>query len=53
MRVLFVLVMLANAAVFAIGRGWLGIPPAETGRDPAQLARQFNAEAVRLPQAPR
>ncbi len=48
MRALFVLVVLANVALFAIGRGWMGIPPAEQGRDPVQLQRQMNAEAVKV-----
>lgn len=49
MRAIFILIMLANAAVFAIGRGWVGLPPAEAGREPARLSEQLNADAVSLP----
>jgi len=51
MRVIFFLLLAANLAVFALGRGWLGTPPAEAGRTPARMAQQLNPEAVKvLPQ---
>jgi len=48
MRPLFLLILILNALVFALGQGWLGTPPAEQGRDPARLQQQINAQAVTL-----
>lgn len=47
LRFLFVVLLLANAAVFAYHRGQLDelIP---NGREPARLQRQLNAERIRL-----
>ncbi|SOE52599.1 hypothetical protein BER2_4489 [plant metagenome] len=46
MRGLFILILLVNLAFFALGRGWLGVPPAETGRKPGQAARQMQPDAI-------
>ena len=53
MRGIFILIMVANVFIFAIGRGWLGIPPAESGREPAQMSRQLNPETIVLPNTDR
>lgn len=46
MRGLFVLILMVNLALFALGRGWMGVPPAETGRNPAQAAQQMQPGAI-------
>lgn len=46
MRGLFILILLVNLAFFALGRGWLGVPPAETGRTPGQVAQQMQPDAI-------
>jgi len=51
MRTLFLLVLILNAAIFALGQGWLGMPPTEQGRDPARLQQQINAHAVTVEKA--
>jgi len=51
MRNLFLLILVLNAVIFAIGQGWLGTPPAEQGRDPARLQQQINAQAAQVGQA--
>lgn len=51
MRFLFVLALLANAAVFGVGLGLFGTSPADTGREPQRLLTQRNEQAV-TPGAP-
>ncbi|MBL8343067.1 MAG: hypothetical protein JNL30_16490 [Rubrivivax sp.] len=57
LRTLLLLLLLANAAVFAWTHGWLDPlvpPPGSTEREPARLAAQVNADAVRVvPASPR
>ena len=48
MRVLFVLIMLANLWVYALGQGWLGSRPDDAGRDMAALKQELNADKVKL-----
>ncbi len=52
MRYLFLLLVLANVAVFAFGQGLFGLPPSDAGREPRPLA-QRNQHLVELsPPAP-
>lgn len=51
LRTLLLLLLLANAGVFAWSRGWLEpmwVAPDHVDREPARLDRQVNAEAVRV-----
>ncbi|WP_459616149.1 hypothetical protein [Bordetella sp. 2513F-2] len=48
MRVLFLLIVLANVWAYALGQGWLGVPPNDEGRNPARLAQELNAGQVSL-----
>ena len=48
MRILFILLVLGNIAVFGLGQGWFGTPRSELGRSPANLQKQVNADAVRV-----
>lgn len=47
MRFLFLLIVIANGALFLYGQGFFGTPPAEQGRDPRPLT-QRNQAAVTL-----
>ncbi|MGE8702988.1 MAG: hypothetical protein ACN6O5_09900 [Achromobacter sp.] len=51
MRVLFILILLANLGVYALGQGWLGARPEDQGRDARRFSQELNAGAVTL--APR
>ena len=46
MRILFVLLALANLLLFGIGQGWFGLPPSEEGRDRGRHAQEMNADRV-------
>jgi hypothetical protein len=46
MRILFVLIVLANVVVYGIGQGWLGPTPEDEGRDPMRMQQQLNADKV-------
>lgn len=46
MRSLFVLALLANAALFAYGTGAFGIPPHDRDREPARLLQQTAPETL-------
>jgi hypothetical protein len=49
MRTLFILLLLINLGVFALGQGWFGPPRSEAGRSPASRAQvQLNAEAATI-----
>ncbi|WP_198529701.1 hypothetical protein [Achromobacter sp. DH1f] len=48
MRVLFILILLANLWVLALGQGWLGTRPADEGRDPRRFSQELNPGAVTL-----
>lgn len=47
MRLLLLLILLANGALFIYGQGFFGTPPAEQGRDPRPLS-QRNQAAITL-----
>lgn len=46
MRVLFILIVLANLGVYALGQGWLGARPEDEGRDPRRFSQELNPQAV-------
>lgn len=48
MRVLFVLILLANLGVYALGQGWLGMRPEDEGRDTRRFSQELNPGAVKL-----
>ena len=45
MRILFLLILLANAWVYALGQGWLGTRPGDEGR---KWVQELNADKVTL-----
>lgn len=47
MRLLFILILVANVALLAFGQGFFGTPPSEQGREPRQFA-QRNQDAIQL-----
>ncbi|MCK9507274.1 MAG: SPOR domain-containing protein [Pigmentiphaga sp.] len=49
MRIFFVLLVLANLALFAAGQGFFGPPPAERGRDPERLLMELHPETIHVP----
>jgi len=52
MRSLFLIVLLANAALLVFGQGFFGPPPSENGREPRQLSeRNQHAIALGAPQS--
>ena len=55
MRVLFVLIVIANIWVYALGQGWVGARPDDMGRDQGKINQELNAEQIRLdgPSSPR
>jgi hypothetical protein len=46
MRILFILIVLANVVVYGIGQGWLGVRPEDEGREPMKMQQQLNADKV-------
>ncbi|SIT20869.1 hypothetical protein [Achromobacter sp. MFA1 R4] len=48
MRVLLILILLANLGVYALGQGWLGARPDDEGRDPRRFSQELNPGAVTL-----
>lgn len=48
MRVLFILIVLANLGVYALGQGWLGVRPIDEGRDSQRIQQELNANAITL-----
>lgn len=47
MRLLFILILLANVVILAFGQGFFGTPPSEQGREPRQFS-QRNQDAIQL-----
>ena len=48
-RAIFILLVLANIAVFALGQGWFGAPRSQAGRTPADRQQALiNPDAVRV-----
>ncbi|SSW62095.1 hypothetical protein [Achromobacter agilis] len=52
MRVLFILILLANLGVYALGQGWLGMRPEDEGRDTRRFTQELNPGAVTLTPRP-
>lgn len=48
MRVLFILILLANLWIGALGQGWIGIRPEDEGRDTRRFSQELNPGAVTL-----
>ncbi|MFJ1037764.1 hypothetical protein WLW93_00660 [Bordetella bronchiseptica] len=48
MRILFLLIVAANLWVYALGQGWLGLRPADEGRDAARLSQEMKADQVKV-----
>ena len=49
MRTLFIILVLINLGLFAVGQGWFGTPRAQKGRTPAaNIATPLNADAVKI-----
>jgi hypothetical protein len=46
MRILFLLILLANLGVYALGQGWLGVRPEDAGREPQRLKQERNTKAI-------
>ncbi|GAA4337243.1 hypothetical protein GCM10023144_32680 [Pigmentiphaga soli] len=51
MRTLFIVLLLANLALFGFGRGWFGPSPSDRGREPARLAQEIQPGLISVPQA--
>ena len=52
MRSVFVVLLLANLALFGIGHGWFGQAKSQRGRQPARLNQQIREEAIEVPRMP-
>ena len=49
MRTFFILLVLINLGVFALGQGWFGQPRSEAGRSPvSKIQTQLNAESAKF-----
>lgn len=48
MRILLVLIVLANIVAYGIGQGWLGVQPEDEGREPTKMQQQLNADKVAI-----
>ena len=48
MRVLLILILLANLWIAALGQGWIGIRPEDEGRDTRRFSQELNPGAVTL-----
>ncbi|WP_201258529.1 hypothetical protein [Bordetella sp. H567] len=48
MRILFILIVLANIVVYGVGQGWLGVQPEDEGREPIKQQQQLNADKVMI-----
>lgn len=46
MRVLFVLIVIANIWVYALGQGWSGSRPDDMGRDQGKIGQELNVERI-------
>lgn len=52
LRILVVLLLIANGLYFAWSQGWLGAPPRQAEREPQRLAAQVAPESVAVLPAP-
>lgn len=51
MKVLFILLAVVNVLMFGLGQGWFGSTRTESGRQPAFLQTQLNADALTVSRA--
>lgn len=52
MRTLFILLLLINAGVFAVGKGWFGEPRSQSGRTQANFIKpQIQPDALKVSNA--
>ena len=47
-RILFVLLLVSVIGVYALGKGWMGTPPSEEGRNPMKATQEIQPQAVTL-----
>lgn len=48
MRVLFLLIVVANVWAYALGQGWIGARPDDAGRDRSKFGQELNVERIRV-----
>ncbi|WP_202109691.1 hypothetical protein [Bordetella sp. 02P26C-1] len=48
MRVLFLLIVVANVWLYALGQGWVAPRPEDAGRDRGRVGQELSAERVTL-----
>lgn len=51
MRVLFILLAVANALMFGLGQGWFGSTRTDSGRQTAYLQTELNGDALTISRA--
>ncbi len=52
MRSLFIVLLLANVALLALDRGWLGQSLALRGREPERIDREVRPDTIQIPRLP-
>lgn len=52
MRSLFILALIANVLLYAVGTGAFGPRPEDAGREPQRLKQQLRADAIVLQRSP-
>lgn len=52
MRSLFIVLLLANLALFGLGQGWFGQPLSQRGREPERLQQEIRPEEIEVPRIP-
>lgn len=50
MKIFFAILMVANVLVYGLGDGWFGHTRTESGRSPAMMGSQLNAQALTVSQ---
>lgn len=46
MRVLLLLIVIANVWVYALGQGWVGPRPEDAGRDRGKVKQELNSQRI-------
>lgn len=49
MRSLFLLLLLANVAIYGLGQGWFGQALSQRGREPERLSQEIRPESIEVP----
>lgn len=52
MRILFLLIVLANVWIYTLGQGMLGARPADQGRVAQRVSQELNADVLRVSLVP-